>query len=738
MPLIPNQHKLISDSYLVFLFIFISNFIIIFDITILRQLFGFAFLAILPGLIILNILKINTICVWERFVIIWGISISFLMFIGLLIDAFADMIGYTTPLKFDFFLLLFDLIIILLAIIGFLVNKESVKSNTYSLLSLYEWLKNLYRSPYEKALIIIPILLPAISVFGMHIMNVYNLNIVLIIYYILIAIYISFACLFHRNNSNAIYPIIIYLISLSLVLVAALRSDYIIGYDAHDEFGYFLKTLSDSHWQVENKSLLDSCLVISILPTIYNIFLSLDKAYLFKILYPLLFSIIPLIIFIIANRYIGPLYAFLASFFYMSQRFFLYTTSYPRSNLAILFFSLAIMVLLNKEMDNKNRKLLFLLFLASCVVSHYSTTFIFFFLIVVYWLASKSLSKLLHNNYSLQDQMSLLTLILFFVIIFFWYSQITDIAFGEGLFFIKKTIISLGDIFIEESRSSKTEILLGEGIVERPTPYRIEFILTWLTFIFTGLGVISLASNCLRQTLTSLKTVSRELKFKLNYLLIALICSGLLVATLLIPYIARGYSIERQYLQAMVVLSACFVMGGIFVYNIFLRIINTLWINNNYFQSIHTEHIFVTLVILMILVPYFLCITGVMYVPFNVPREMTLNSEGYQYNSLFVHTQDISCGEWLNNYADPKGGGVYTDMYAWLKLRRFHNIRSTLNNSALISHKKLVGYIYLSYYNLLSKKLLATSMKAFNFTEYAEISANRQVIYNNGGSEIWN
>lgn len=739
----PNtQQELTMNNQFILLFIFISDLVIIFDIPILRQILGFIFLTILPGLVILNILKINVVSFLEKFVLIWGISISFLMVLGLSINAFGDLIGYTTPLSFSFFFILFNIIIISLVIISFLVNKESIRNFNYSFLNLRKLEKNIWLSPNEKVFLIFPILLPAFSVFGTHIMNTYNCNTFLIIYLVLITTYIFFISFFCRKFPRRIYPITIYLISLSLVLVTALRSGDIIGYDAHDEFGIFLKTLIASHWNIENISILEACLSISILPTIYNIFLKSDEVYLFKILYPLLFSIIPLVIFIIANRYLDSSYAFLASFLYMSQRYFLYTTSYPRSNLAILFFSLAIMVLLTLEIDNKNKRLFFLAFLVSCILSHYSTSFIFFFLILAYWLASKLLSKLISKNYCLQNYLSLAMLILFFVVMYFWYSQITSMIFKEGLIFTKKTFISLGDIFIKESMSPKTTILFGEGFGERAIPFRIEFILTWLTFILTGLGLISLASDCLKQTLASLKDYSKlnsvELKSQLNYLLMTIVSAGLLVVSILLPYVAKGYSIERQYLQAMAVLSTCFIMGGIFISNTCLKIASRIEKNDKYLQLDNSKHIFANLVILMVLIPYFLCITGIMYIPFDVPREMTLNSEGYQYNSLFVHSQDITCGKWLEKYVDPEAGWIYTDLYAWQKFRRFHIIKKMLNDDALINHDKLAGYIYLSYYNTMSKKLLGVSMSSLDLSGYSETFTNRHKIYNNGGSDVWN
>ncbi len=82
----------------ILIFLFLTDLSIFFDIPLIRQICGFFFLTILPGLLILQILKLNKTESIENFVIAVGISITFLMLFGLLINNISLSLDYETPL----------------------------------------------------------------------------------------------------------------------------------------------------------------------------------------------------------------------------------------------------------------------------------------------------------------------------------------------------------------------------------------------------------------------------------------------------------------------------------------------------------------------------------------------------------------------------------------------------------------------------------------------------------------
>ncbi|MDZ4246630.1 MAG: hypothetical protein U1D67_05890, partial [Dehalococcoidia bacterium] len=143
-----------------------------------------------------------------------------------------------------------------------------------------------------------------------------------------------------------VYPVAIFLIGVSLVLMYALRSNHIIDGDTHREYFMFLTTFENRYWSQLGFGVLDACLSITLLPAIYQTFLNINPEFLFKLLVSSIVAIMPLVVYLMSKRYIGSFYGFLASVFLISQITFLQAPSFTRVSVAITFFALAILVLL--------------------------------------------------------------------------------------------------------------------------------------------------------------------------------------------------------------------------------------------------------------------------------------------------------------------------------------------------------------------------------------------------------
>ena len=744
--------KMSAKDYLLIIIsiLLLTDLAILLNIPFLRQIFGFLFLTLLPGLLILQILKLNKIGFLEKFILFWGLSISFLMFFGLSINNLSLSLGYEHPLSTISLLISFNMAFIVLAIIGY-------KTKTFEKSFIKNWLPHFNLSTSEKAFLVVPILFPALSIFGMHVMNTADNNIILMILLFLIPAYVIFVCFFNHKFPKRMYPVVIFLISISLLFLMALRSNHIIGMDAHLEYYFFQTTLSNLHWSVFGHSTLDACLSISLLPTIYQLFLNISPEFLFKILYPSLYSISPLVIYIISKKYVEERYAFLASCFFIFQQSFLLTTMNARTNTAILFFALAMMTLFNDKIGPLKKRILFIVFMASCMVSHYSTTYIFFFIILGAFVGIEALSR----KYTFKKVVSLSLVILFFSMIFFWYSQVTEAAFNAGVGFVENTLISLNRFFIEESRAGATQAMLGEGIMQKGIPHKIEFVFTWLTFALIGIGIITLLvkrKEMLFPESNFKKPDFLKEKFEVSYFVIALACSGLLVAIVALPFISKGYGIQRLYATAITILSMLFVIGGILLAKHFFfftkrkpvlkekqkSLTKNLSLKKKTLPKKQKEEgkenaeVRAYLIILLVLIPYFLCVTGVMYNIFGVPNAIILNSEGKQYDMLYVHDQEIDCVKWLGKlYAEQKNPRIYAAAYGGKGLTS-QGIISNVDRSSLSERKKINGYIYLGYYNIINGKLVDSSTDmVYNMTEYSDIFVGKSRIYDNGGSEIW-
>lgn len=726
----------------------LTNLAVYMNILFLRQISGFLFLSLLPGVLILQMLRLNRLNFLENFILSWGLSISFLMFFGLLLNNLSLSLGYSTPLSTASLMISLNITLILLLVVERNLNKDLTPATPTINLSL---------NTVEKAFLVVPSLFPTLSIFGMHSMNNMNNNYILLILHTLIPAYIIFICIFDHKVPMRIYPTVLLLISISLTLLLSLRSNHIIGYDSHLEYAHFSLTLKNLYWSIVGYCTLDACISISILPAIYHSVLNVNSEILFKILYSLLYSVSPLAVYTLSKRYVKETYAFLASCFYMFQPNFLGTAMNARTNIAMLFFSLAMMTYFNNKIDLLKKRILFIIFMASCILSHYSTSYIFFFIMVGNLLGSFIMSR----KYTFKRGISFTLVILFFASLFLWYSQLTEIPFIQGTLFIERTLVNLNKFFIQEARDESVQVMFGRDLPLKTTPAKIRFVFSWITLAFIAVGIITLIFKRRNMSLLNQELKKSDFlkdKFEVEYFVIALICSGISGIIVILPYVSIGYSIDRTYSTVLTILSVFFVIGGIILARYFETIFKNLanlW-KGRYalkernivfikkashskirFNRRNRPEILSYYIILLSLIPYYLCVSGVMYNIFGVPRDITLNSEGDLYNALYVSDTESYCARWLGNYAR-EGQKIYVDGYNVMDLIRSQagiipydrydrDLMDLLNDEE-------EGYIYLDNYNT-AKGLLRNG---YNISKCSNMFIGKNKIYDNGQTQIWN
>ncbi|WP_162198099.1 DUF2206 domain-containing protein [Methanosarcina mazei] len=549
----------------------------------------------------------------------------------------------------------------------------------------------------------------------MEIMNKNNDNTLLIFLILLMALYLLFICSFHYLVAKKIYPLVIFLMSVSLSILLSLRSNHVIGTDSHFEYYFFHTTLDNLSWSILGDATLNSCLSISLLPSIYQSILNVNPEYLFKILYSLIYSISPVIVYAISKKYVEESYAFFASVFFMFQVLFIYTAANTRTVVAILFFSFAMLVLFNYKISLFKRKVLFLIFMISCLVSHYSTTYIFFIIILLTYLGTNIVSY----KYIFPKNVNISTVILFFVLIFFWYSLWTEASFNSGVHFFQNTLLSLNNLFVEEARSSGVEAILGANIAAKGIAYYINFISNWATILLIGIGIIASiirSEEIIAFETNSIKASFLENKISVEYFIIALVCAGMLFLTLLIPYLTKGYEMSRIYGVTTVILSLFFVIGGIIV---------------SKKLKIRTH-----LLLLFILLPYIFATTGINYAIFDKPQSIILSSEGQQYDALYVHDQEASASKWLKENTHEQKLRVYADSRGRLVLTS-QGLLDLRTEALGIQENQIVnGYIYLRYDNVLRNRLYSKDGISNTYDDLIT-SGGKNKIYNNAGSEVY-
>jgi len=204
---------------------------------------------------------------------------------------------------------------------------------------------------------------------------------------------------------------------------------------------------------------------------------------------------------------------------------------------------------------------------------------------------------------------------------------------------------------------------------------------------------------------------------------------GLLM--ILLPYLSVGISIEKLYLQALVLLAPMFIIGSKFVS-----------------KRLHAQN--TSLIILIILIPQFICSTYLVYQIWGVPYSYAFNSNGYEYDLRYVHDQEVVAAQWLGNSDNPNLP-IYTDCYGFKRLighgcgDRWRNAFRYDLKSVFAEDKPIAkGYSYLRYQNVVDGIFIPVQsgipfhQDEHNTSEYSIFLKDK--LYSNGGAEIyyWN
>lgn len=145
-----------------------------------------------------------------------------------------------------------------------------------------------------------------------------------------------------------LYPLVIVTFSFCLLFHIQWMSPHLMGGDIHLEYFVFELTKSSGHWNVAIPLFYNSALSVTILPTIVQSVIAADDTALFKTMYPLSFSLVPLIMYL-AYRYVtDSKRAFVSAVFLMSYTSYFFGVSFiAKQEIAEVILSLLILLILS-------------------------------------------------------------------------------------------------------------------------------------------------------------------------------------------------------------------------------------------------------------------------------------------------------------------------------------------------------------------------------------------------------
>lgn len=685
----------------------VTNLLILFNIPVARQIIVFAYFTLMPGLLVIQLLRPNDIRKTEIITFSVGISVALLMFIGLLVNEFGRSIGVTQPLSLTPTLTALNIFMLACAVLVIL-------RGDYSILQKLGTNGKLHPTHLLLSFTI------ATSIVGAMWATVYGDNTVLLLTIALIAITFSMGLFSNKALPTKSYKIVIIGIALTILFHATLIYKYPIPYGSDTSYELYIYeyTENQAYWdsslfsdQLHGR--LNSMASITILPTIYSTILNLDPIYVRKILYVVIFSFVPLAIFQFWQKNFGHKRAFIAAFLLISSiTFFTEMIGLGRQMVAELFFALLLTVIFNRKKTFFD-SVCFAIFSIALVISHYALAEIFLSLIVLTTLALLLFTK------KPPRKATITMTAFFFVVMFTWYVYTSNSTVFESTVSFGNYILEQLDEFFDISSREPT-VLRALGL-ERPETIwnmasRAFFYLTELLIVLGFIGLV----------IKQVDVKPEKEQFFLT--IVAMLFLGLVIV---MPGMSRTLNATRFYHILMFILAPLCVLGSEFLAKLIFK---------------RRKHIAI-IILFIVLVPYFLFQSGFVY--------ELVDNESYAPLSLhrmdpyrlyfwagFADDQSVCGVKWLSTNINFKQNHIFADLSSIRHLLRTYGFIADkyvtpIANTTIISKEQIVYLNSLNtLHNITVTGALATGRVYTSPTTEISFLKSMNKIYTNGGAEI--
>jgi len=693
-----NTQSSMSLLLIVLLCLSIFCLVVFLNVPIARQVIGFFYLTLVPGYVFLRLLKLEDLGSPETILFSIGFSIAFLMFAGLLVNEIGYMIGFPNPLTLVPLAITLNVLVIAFGILAHIKNMKLT-------LPVIQFRKVPLQLPFLFSI-------PIISVIGAVFVKSYGNNIILIFLLLLISSIFAVGMVLEKLLPPRLYALAIFVIAISLLYHSLLISDYIVSYgsDVPTELGVFQNTQSNAYWgATEFVPRFDAMLSITVLPTFYSNLLNIDPTWTFKMLFPIIFSFVPLALYRIWKRYIGEKYAFSAAFLFMAERtLYFEMVSLNRQITAELFFVLLLLVLLSDKMKPRYRVVCFMIFAFGLVTSHYALSEIFLFFISLTFIFS-FLAKRPSRN--IEPSM----IALFFVVMFSWYIYTSGSAVYDSIVDYSNYVYSQVSEFFNPASRGGT-VLRGLGLEAPPAMLNaVSRAFAYSTQLLIVVGFVGL--------------ITRRVRYRIDrtYSTFVFIAIVFLFALLLVPGLAETLSMSRFYHILLFFLAPLSMIGATFLVGLLSK---------------RREKLLASILLLIVLIPYFLFQTNFVY-EVTGGDSWSLPLSKYKMDSLrlyggfgFIDAYSVFGVQWLSKTVNADRTRIYSDsasqrnpLIAYGGLR-FEEVR-VLSNTTKISSGDTV---YLSPLNVADGKIVG-EFSVFNSSELSFLNQTN-TIYANGKCEI--
>lgn len=537
-------------------------------------------------------------------------------------------------------------------------------------------------------------------------------------------------------------------ISLTLLMSQAVSSNYLQGGDIHQEYNDFSQVLATGYWNSGisqgTAHTYNSVLSVTVFPTVLKIVSGLDGAVIFTIVFPLLFSITPVLLYKLCRMFLGPTESFFATFLFLAYHdFYIVLIGEARQEIAEILLLLLLLLLMSTKLATLSRSVSIILLTVGVVAAHYTIAYIYLFLLVFWYLMGLAFPR---TRVVTSEEMGL-TMLLTLV----WFAVLFAAGKG-GIATLIQFILSFNStgFFSPASRPLVISQALGIGVLSTPL-----HLLNRMTYYLVNgaLGLGFLAALFKREKTDAERKILPVLAF------------GMLIigAYVVVPNFGFGLGVAREYHIGLLLASPCFVYGVIFLTSIIRRLFSAF--THLPLRGPETRPIMNwRLAAATLLVLFLLFDSGwVWAVSLSNPTSLLLDSERILHSSdasqvagyygLYLSSEDVDGARWLRQlgFVSSLCADYWTRNNVLTSYGGFSRANLSITTSFLPdlsrcdSHWR--GYVFLSVLNTvygigisanagIGNRSLTVSTTTWSITQISSELMSYNTIYSNGGTAI--
>lgn len=492
-----------------------------------------------------------------------------------------------------------------------------------------------------------PYILPGLGILSLAVFGALTQNIYFL-YALIIGVCVVVGLVAFDKFSEKHYPYLLFAIGLALLYQTTLMSAGLVGTDIHTEY-YFYQLSASNGWDPSQTHAYNSCIgTVIIAPFIAKV-LHIDGVWVFKAIYPFLFSFVPVLLYYVFRKQVGAKMAFLATFFFLIvPTWSLEMIGLPRQMLAELMLALCLFFIVVSRWRLQITIPLILVCAILGLLFHYAMGSI-----IIIYLVFGAAFLLLFKRRTLPVKWLSLVAVIVLIVGFGYYGLVgqgfplydwSDNLKAQVLRIMPKAEVPTSTEGVTLPGASSTSLFAGQeplvqtalglDLLEASPDGKAFRVLQFLTQ-----GCIVLGCGYL---------VWNRKKYSPEFLAFAGVSAVLIGACIFIPGFSAMLNVSRFYHIALFLLAPALVLGGKVIFRN-LKILT-----------------------LCLLIPYFLFTSGCVFEAIkvkdisyvNIPYSIALSHERVEVGGVFTKN-DMMARDWAVDHAS---GPIYADVYGVLLL----------------------------------------------------------------------